>query len=136
MANVQYPLGRSAVLRGEVDWESDTFKVALLDNGYTWNAAHEFLTDLAGAVLAEATLTGCTVLPDGIADADDSSVSGLNAPDVATSVVIYKDTGVPGTSRLIAYLNENDDTTLINRVGDGTPVAIAWSASATRVFRI
>lgn len=133
--NRLYPLGRSAFLRGEIDWESDTFTLALLDGSYTYDDAHEFADDLTG-VVATHTLTGTTVLPDGIADADDSSVTGVALGESVERLAIYKNTGTPGTSRLIYFADENDDTTAINYEGDGSAVVLIWSTSATRVFRI
>lgn len=135
MANQLYEKGRSAFLRGEIDWESDTIKVALLDGTYTRDASDEFASDLTG-VLATATLAGCTVLDDGIADADDAVVSGVLLGDTVERVVFYKDTGSAGTSPLIYYADENDDTTPISRDGDGGAITLVFSNSATRCFRI
>lgn len=136
MANFLYALGRSAFLRGEIDWESDTITVALLDSTYTADAdVDEFADDLTG-VLATATLANCVVLPDGIADADDVSVAGVGIGEVVERVVFYKNTGVAATSRLIYYADENDDTTAIYREGDGGNIVLMFSNAATRCFRM
>lgn len=135
MANVLYEKGRAAILRGEIDWEDDTIKVALLSSSYTRASSDEFLSDLAG-VLASATLTNCAVLDDGIADADDVAVSGVGVGQIVERVVVYKDTGSAATSPLIAYMDENDDTTAIYREGDGGAITLMFSNSATRVFRL
>ena len=135
MANQLYETGRSAFLRGEIDWQGDDMVVALLDGTYTRSSSDEFAADLTG-VLATAPLTGCTVLADGVADADDVSVSGVSLGETVERIVIYKDTGSAATSPLIWYADENDDTTTISRAGDGSAITLVWSAAPTRVFRI
>lgn len=135
MANALYPLGRSAFLRAEIDWVGDDVTVALLDGSYTYDPAHDFASDLTG-VLATAALTGKAVLADGIADADDVSVSGVGLGDTVERVVFYKDTGTAATSALIYYADENDDTTAISRPGDGGAIVLMFSNSSTRCFRI
>ena len=43
-----YGLGLKAALNKEVDFDSDTIKVALLDDGYTPSQAHDYFDDVVG----------------------------------------------------------------------------------------
>lgn len=138
MANQLFPTGRRRWLRGEIAWTSggDDFVLVLLDASYTFSDAHEFADDLTGVLGDPATLTGVADLEDGVADADDVSVTGVDLGDTATQLAIYKDTGSPATSPLLYFADDNDDTTPIGRVGDGGAISIVWSNGPDRLFRI
>jgi hypothetical protein len=135
MANDLYPSARSAFLAGTLAWTGGTVTVALLDASYTYSAAHDMANDLTG-VLATEALTGRTILTGGVADGDDISVSGVGIGDIVERIVIYKDTGTPSTSALIAFMDTNDDSTPIYRVGDGAAIGVPWSSGADRIFRL
>jgi hypothetical protein len=135
MGNQLLPAARSAFARGELDWEGDNFTL-LLQSGSTLDTTWEFQTDLDGTTVASAAMAGKTVLDDGICDADDTVVTGLALGETATAVVIIQDTGTPGTSRVIAWMDTSDDTTPISDAGDGSAIVVSWSAAASRVFRL
>ena len=44
MANRLYPKGAEKILSGSINLISDTIKVALLSDAYTYSASHEFLS--------------------------------------------------------------------------------------------
>lgn len=106
MANAIYPKYKEALLNGSAntDMSAGTVKAALVDTGtYTYAATHEFLSDLSGRVGTDQTL-GTKTFTDGVFDSADptwTSVSG----NTVEALVIYIDTGVAGTSRLIAYID-------------------------------
>lgn len=106
MANAIYPKYKEALLNGSAntDMSAGTVKAALVDTGtYTYSAAHEFLSSLTGVVGTAVTL-GTKTFTDGTFDSANptwSSVSGNSAE----AIVLYIDTGVAGTSRLILFLD-------------------------------
>lgn len=106
MANAIYPKYKEALLNGSAntDMSAGTVKVALVDTGvYTYSATHEFYSSLSGVVGTDQTL-GTKTFTDGTFDSADptwTSVSG----NTVEALVIYIDTGVAGTSRLIAYID-------------------------------
>jgi len=106
MANAIYPLYKEALLNGSAntDMSAGTVKAALVDTGtYTYSAAHEFLSSLTGVVGTAVTL-GTKTFTTGTFDSANptwTSVSG----STAEAIVLYIDTGVAGTSRLILYLD-------------------------------
>lgn len=136
MTATLYPKAASRFARGEIDWEDDTLVVAWIDEGFEYSSDHEYAVVLVGDILDSTTLTGCTVLEDGVVDADDITSLVINVGFTGGAVVIYKDTGSSATSPLIYFSDENEDTTPINREGDGSAAPILWSNGADRIFRL
>jgi hypothetical protein len=106
MANVLYPKFKQALFNKEINLDTDTIKVMLLDADYTYNAAHDFLDDVAAGSRVDTPITlANTSITDGVFDADDVTFTTVsNATDVV-AILIYKDTGVEATSNLIAYID-------------------------------
>ena len=106
MTNAIYPNYKEALIDGSAntDMSAGTVKAALVDTGtYTYSAADTFLSDLSGVVGTAPTL-GTKTFTDGTFDSANptwSSVTGATAE----AIVLYIDTGVAGTSRLILYLD-------------------------------
>lgn len=106
MANAIYPKYKEALLNGSANtnMSSGTVKAALIDTGtYTYSSAHEFLSSLTGVVGTAPTL-GTKTFTNGTFDAADSTWTAVTGA-TAEAIVIYIDTGVAGTSRLIAFLD-------------------------------
>ncbi|TXL71200.1 hypothetical protein FHP25_31315 [Vineibacter terrae] len=136
MANAIYPKFKEAVLKGaaNVDLTTGTIKVALVDLAdYTYNAAHDFLDDVpVGARVAVGTITNPTVL-NNIFDGDDVVLS-LVTGDPSEALVIYKDTGVEATSRLVAFLDTG--VTGLPVTPNGGNITIAWDNGANKIFAL
>jgi hypothetical protein len=133
MANVLYPKGKENFLEGNIDLVNDTIKVVLVDLAdYTYSSAHEFFSSVtAGARVATGTLVSKTVT-NGVFDAADvvfSSVTG----DESEALIIYKDTGVEGTSPLIAYI---DTATGLPITPVGADITISWDDGANKIFAL
>lgn len=100
-----YPKFKSALNRGLVgDILSLNIKAVIIDTDvYTYNAAHEFTSDLSGVIATSPNLTGLTET-NGVVDAANTTFTGVSgAPSEA--VAYYIDTGVPATSRLISFID-------------------------------
>ena len=124
--SVLYPIGKKAILDGEVAMLTDTIKAALVDTGvYTYSAAHDFLDDLTGIVGTAVTL-GTKTTTAGVFDAADSTFTAVTGATVE-AIVIYKDTGgSPDTSQLLAYIDSGTGLPVTPNGGD---ITIAWNAS-------
>lgn len=137
MANGLYDLGRQGFLDGSIDWDTDTIKECLV-RGYAVNlAAHQFLSDITGGgggtiVSTSAALASKTVAA-GVADAADVTHSAVAAGAAIPYIIIYKDTGVAGTSRLIAYI---DTATNLPVTPNGGDITVAWDNGANRIFKL
>lgn len=132
MANVLYDKGREGFLDGSIDWDTDNIKCSLVDTGtYTFSAAHDFHDDLSGIVATSGNLASKTVT-SGVADAADVTFSAVSG-STAEAIVIWKDTGVSATSRLIAYI---DTATGLPITPNGGDITIAWDSGANKIFKL
>lgn len=135
MPNALYDKGREKFLRGEISWNADSIKAVLVDTGqYTVNlASHEFLSSIpAGARIATSPNLGTKTTTNGVADAADvtfAAVSGANCE----ALVIYKDTGDPATSPLIAYI---DTVTGLPVTPNGGDIQVQWDEGANKIFKL
>ena len=134
MANAKYPKGMQKFLEGSIHWLTDDIKVVLVDLAdYTYVSTHEFLSDVpAGARVATfGNLTG-KAATNGVATASSASVAATG--DVSEALIVYKDTGVAGTSPLIAF---------IDTAASGFPFTpntglctVNWDAGSNGIFAI
>lgn len=97
-----YPKGMERLLQGSINFATDTIKVALVTDAYTYSAAHEFVSQLGTRVGDDITLVNKTVT-GGVFDADDAETAPLVPGSTIKAIVIYKDTGNPSTSPLLLY---------------------------------
>ncbi len=130
MANTLQPSAKQGFLGGDIAWDADTIKVVALDSTYVYSAAHDNLDDvLAGArVVTSGALTAKTIA-GGVADAADVTYVAVPAGDTITQLWVFKDTGVEGTSALIAFYDTKSDTTAINLATNGGDIVITWHVS-------
>ena len=137
MANTLYDNARKLFLEASVNWLSDSFKCLLIDrDSYTPSfTTHINLSDIpeasrigstVGVALANPTTTG------GAADADDVTFESVSGPSIE-AIVIYKDTGTPGTSPLIAYM---DTATGLPITPNGGDIIITWDNGTNKIFRL
>lgn len=106
MANALYTVYRNAALGSGtfVDMDGDTIKVDLVDSAdYTVNlTTHDFHDDVtAGGIVSTATLAS-KAIASGAFDSADPTFSSVTG-DVSELLVLWKDTGTPSTSTLVAY---------------------------------
>lgn len=118
----------------EIDWDSDTIKVALTTSTYTPNQdTHDYFNDITnevtgagyssgGATLASKTVTYTSGTNTQAFDAAD--VTWTSSTITARYAVIYDSTGVSSTSALIGYVDFGAD--VISSGGDFT---IQWNGS-------
>src|SRR3972149_212002 len=108
MANLISPLFKQAL------WEqpsgsslvSGTVKVVGVDLAdYTYSSAHDFYDDVPGASRIGTPQTiGSKTFTNGVFDGADVTFPSVTG-DQFEALVIYIDTGVESTSRLVAYLD-------------------------------
>lgn len=98
----------------------DTIKLALLANTYTPSIDnHEFFDDVSahevsatGYTAGGQTIANQAVSQDNTGDEgvyDGDNVTWANSSITARYAVLYKDTGTPGTSPLIGYIDFGED---------------------------
>lgn len=122
------------IMNGGIDLDTDTIKVMLLSSSHTQNIdTHEYIDDVsANEVSGTGYTAGGATLGSKVVSVDDTDDEGVfDAADVtwASSTItaryaaIYKDTGTPGTSPIIAILDFGSDQS--SSSGDFT---IQWNS--------
>lgn len=126
MSNALYTAFKVLLLKGDIDLENDTIKIALIDTGsYSFSAAHDFWDDaIAGLVGTPVTLTSKT-FTGGVFDAADPTWIAVTGAQ-SEAVIIFKDTGTPSTSPLIAYF---DTATGLPVTPNGGNIGVQFNAS-------
>jgi hypothetical protein len=134
MANALYTKGKEKMLSAQINFPSDTLKVALVLNTYPQNlTTNEFYTSISTYVIGTPqTLTSPTVTA-GVFDAADVTFAAVTAGSTCEGVVIYKDTGVAGTSPLIAYIDTITGFPLATNGGD---ITVQWDAGTYKIFSL
>jgi len=108
---------KQKLMQGTIDLENDTLKVALLDTTYTPDIdTHEFFDDVSDCELATGhgyTADGATVAGKSTTKNTTSDRSEFDCTDPTWTAdetgfscqyaILYKSTGDPSTSPLIAY---------------------------------
>lgn len=133
MADVVYNSFKQKIMDGSIDLDTDTIKVALVTSSYTPDQdTHEDFADITnevsgtgytagGQALANKSVSKDNTDNEGVFDADD--VTWSSSTITARGAVVYKDTGTPATSWLVAYYDFGSDKTSTS--GDFT---IQWGA--------
>ncbi len=108
-----------AAFNKEIDWDSDTIKVALCTSAYTPDQdAHDYFNDITGQATGTGytaggqALTSKTAVYTGSSNTlalDAADTSWANSTITARYAVIYGDTGTASTSPLIAYVDFGAD---------------------------
>jgi hypothetical protein len=133
MANALYDFGRQGFLDGSYSWSSNNIKVALCSAAYTRNlSTDEFLTSVSGILATSANLSSKTSTA-GVANAASVTFSAVAGPTVGTQLVIYYDTGVAATSRLIGNI---DTATGLPITPNGGDITVTWSTGANKIFKL
>lgn len=136
MASLIYNNAKELTLKAGIDFSSDTIKVMLVKSTYTPSADNDDFIDDAntyevtgtgysagGAALGSKTVTQDNTNDRGVFDAADTSWTSASIAGIR-GAVIYKDTGTPSTSPVIAYVDFAADYNVVN----GT-FQITWSAN-------
>lgn len=135
MANTLYDKARELFLTAQIDWSTDNIKVQLVDQGsYTANfTTHQYLSDVPSAsrIGPSVLLTG-KATTGGAADANDVTFSSVTGASIEV-ILLYKDTGVEGTSPLIAYI---DTATGLPITPNGGDIIVTWDNGTNKIFRL
>lgn len=137
MAGVIYPTAKKNILDGEIDLLNDNIIALLMNASYSYNATHEFLSDVVGGADANVVARGGNLASKSITlsgtkqifDAANLTISAVNN-GTATSVIVAQNSGVDATSRVIMY----DAITSI--VTNGSDIIVTWSDGTDKIFSI
>ena len=134
MADVIPNAFKKNIMNGGIDLDTDTIKVMLLDDNHTQDQdAHEFIDDVStNEVSGTGYTAGGAAIGSKVVSQDDTDNEGVfDGADVTWSsstitaryAAIYKDTGTPATSPLIAILDFGE-----NKSSSNGNFTIQWNA--------
>ena len=131
MAQALYGLGRDGFANALVNWTSDTINVALVGAGYSANMATDnwyssVVANVIGVPVALASKSSAL----GVCNAANVTFAAISTGSTITQIVIYKSTGVNGTSLLIA--REDVTSTPTN----GGTITLTWDSGASKIFQL
>ena len=133
MANALYSKAKESFLNGSINMVANTITIALVDTGvYTYSATHQFRNEVSNSAVISSTTLANKTIANGIFDADDatfSSVTGANCE----ALLIFQDTGIQTTSRLIAYI---DSATGLPILPNGGDISVAFSSGSSKIFAL
>jgi hypothetical protein len=130
VSNAIYPVFKqqllSVFLGAGATVAAGTVKAALVSSSYTYSAAHDFYDDISATVLGTPQTLASKTFVNGVFDAADITFTAVAGGATAKAVILYLDTGVAGTSRLVAYL---DGLTNLPIATNGGNLVITWDAT-------
>lgn len=132
MANALYPKFKERLLdptTDTLDLITNDIRVLLIDLAdYTYSAAHEFLSDVAGAsIVAASAALGTKSVASGVFDAADFAFATVTG-DVSEALIIYQHTGAADSNRrLIAFFDTG--VTGLPVTPNGGNINVAFHAS-------
>jgi len=133
-------------LRGQIDWENDTIRVALVADSIAFSLdidADEFVNDVLNGTDAEefdtaggtgysrVTVANATTSQDntddeGVADGDDVTFSSLDGATIQ-GVLVYKEVTDDTDSPILYYLDDSDVSDLPKNTNGGD-ITVQWAA--------
>ena len=111
-----YNTARQKIIDADIDYSADTIKLALLTSSYTPSQSHANFSDVSSAQVSStntgytaggAALTSKTVTANGNTYTARSAAVQWTAGSAGLTArygVLYKDTGTPSSSPVIAYI--------------------------------
>ena len=133
MANTLYDKGREGFLDGSIDWDTDDVRVALVESTYSFSNAHDFMDDLGTNDNGRSVALGTKTVPNGVADAADTSLTAT-AANACNALVIYKFNAADSAARLIAYIDTATGLPFTPSISQ--TVNIAWDNGANKIFKL
>jgi uncharacterized protein len=135
MANAIYPAYKDALLTesSDVDLTTGTIRVSLIDkNTADYDSTDEFYSDInASSVVGTSVAIANTTVTDAIFDGDDVTFTSVTGASVE-ALLIWKDTGVTTTSRLVAWIDSG--VTGLPITPSGGNIDVTWNA--TGIFKL
>lgn len=126
MANEVYPKAKEAMLSGNVDVLTGTVRIQMFDDDVVYDATDEFLDDVVGTAVGSAVAITSKDVTSG---EFTGSIGAFTPPNGFTveALIIYIDTGVASTSRLLAFIDTKADTTPISILTTGGSMLLHWT---------
>jgi hypothetical protein len=142
MANGLFDPGREGFLAGEIVWNTGVIKAALV-RGYTFSAAHKFVSDLTGAggtLVATSGALGTKSVTSGVADAADITFTAVASGAAITGLAIFQSSAVGGGADVAASAQRlilwTDTLTGLPVTPNGGDITVTWDNGANKIFKL
>jgi hypothetical protein len=124
MTSQAYPKTLEAALGAVLP---DTVTIQALNATYVFSTADQHISDIAGGDMVGNPIAMTTIaFTNGILTADNPTITGLSGGDVIAAFVIYNDTGVAATSRLLGFYDTDATGAAISYTSDGTNLPVTF----------
>lgn len=105
-----------------------TVKAALVSSTYVYSAAHQFFSSVTGQVGTSVIISGGTKsYTNGAFDTTTDPLFTAVTGSQVTGIIVYIDTGVAGTSPLVAYIDSASAGLPVTP--NGGDITVVWNAS-------
>lgn len=141
MANAVFPKAKEGFLDGSIDLDTASIKVSLV-RGYSYDSAHEFVSDVTGSGTLHATSAALTSIDvtNGVFDAADCTFTTPATDANQHSLLIFQSSAVAGGSdvasssqRVIAFLDTGTGIPIVPAGGD---ISVVWDNGADKIFAL
>jgi hypothetical protein len=142
MANALFDPGREGILDDTISWTVGVMKAALV-RGYTFSAAHKFVSDVTGAggtLVATSAALASKTATSGVANASNVTWSAVTSGASTAAIIIFQSSAVTGGSdvaataqRVIAFI---DTATGLPVTPNGGDITSAWDTGSNKIFKL
>ena len=142
MANILYPLFKEKLLTqaNAITFGTDTIKLAILKSPAAYNSAHDFYDDVNANVVTghtPYTLAGKTMTLGVFNNSANALYTAVSTGQTLAGAVLYKDTGTPSTSPLIAWLDTLAGAVSITTItSNGGDITLVWDTGSSKIFAL
>lgn len=147
MTNRMFPKGKEGLLSAAIRLDGTSTIKAVLLRGYTYNAAHQFVSDLGATVVATSPALVGLSITNGVVDADDTAWSAVAAGAACDSIALVQSSAVgggadvaAGSQRLIMHITQRINVTAAALANSGAtaitvdPLVSPLNNASTVVF--
>lgn len=136
MSNFVYKKAKEAMLKGDIDLQTNNLKVLLVNSSYVPNQnSDNFVSDInSNYIKARSSSISNVTVSLGVLDADDIVISNYSGA-AFNAVVLYQDSGSDSSSILITYIDTSDGLPF-SGVNTNTNITIAWSNTVNKILSL
>lgn len=136
MSNFVYTKAKEALLNGDIDVLANSLRVIIANSSYIPDEDNDqFVQDILTSAIKYRTAALVDVSSDnGILDANDLQIPNYPG-DAFKALIIYVDSGLDSTSRLLAYIDESPGLPFTGSVSE-VSFYIVWSNGPTKIISL
>lgn len=116
-----YPVARTALLRGEIDLETDPLSLIMISPAFAYDPLDGVLADIAGTIGTAATVT-ITGITNGEVTCDPVTYTAV-ADGVSVRGLVL---AVVSTSMLVAHIDRRADAVPLTALGNGGDITFTF----------